>query len=778
MAKVADLIEQNQKKLKTTQQLAGEAGLPLAPITAVGTGTLGGTPQQQAMAGTPAQKKSVLESVAKTARPGGETQLEQAQTLRAPAAETTQDIAAKSKVQQLVQSTGTFGAKVSELVDRALTAMTAPAQPTAATPTTTTPTATTTAPITLETVLDTIPETNRATVDDLLKRVAAASDTTSPSRNELLAQLNAAMGKTPGQPLDAEAVAKLYASATETVVKQTGEKFRAAAMGTDAKLTLSDFEALGTSVDEVASLLGITPEEAGNLSVTDFQNKLAGLDVGTKEVQATTAGMAGTSLLSTAERQALRGVLTQLEERGLAGADVQYASLLKDIDAGTQVSVGGTKYGIDELLADGAFSKIAEQYFANPNDPWAKQLAEAEPELVQYLTNNRDTLQRLINETKTATTAFGGLQTSRAKLFEGLSPELVKSLTGTDLSQFATSAVDINSLPAAVQELSKLPAGQRTTYANNLTALSDVMGPDYVKGLKPETLAAMKLTDANGPGAQWLTTVKNTKASLNSRNPEEVLDAITDGTMDLDDVDAQLSEDTLRQVFGFPASGLSALDTTKDGKISSEEVQAAGQAASAQLPSFEDFSTGKWKGVTKIGSAPQLSAQQQIILDAGRDGTISPEEVKGLSIDQMSDFLPKMKADSPQRNSLSTLVDSAANKEIEPALAGVSNALSWTAPTATGLDSAAINYGLYTERINSINALMDRISQTIPNVSKLGKNKLNDWLGKLAAKRDSFAAERDAKYPRQSQAAPASPPPVSGRTAYRPEVTKETFEGY
>ena len=119
MAKVADLIEQNQKKLKSTQQLAGEAGLPTPPITAVGTGTLGGTPQQQAMAGTPAQKKSVLEAVTRVAQPTGETQLEQARLLRAPAVETQADQASKAKVQQLIQGLGTFGAKAVELIDTA-----------------------------------------------------------------------------------------------------------------------------------------------------------------------------------------------------------------------------------------------------------------------------------------------------------------------------------------------------------------------------------------------------------------------------------------------------------------------------------------------------------------------------------------------------------------------------------------------------------------------------------------------------------------------------------
>jgi hypothetical protein len=777
MAQVFDLVEQNKKKTQPVQQLAGEAGLPVAPVTAVGTGTLGGTPQQQAMAGTPAQKKSVLESVTKVAKPTGETQLEQATLLRAPAKETTQDIAAKSKVQQLVQSTGTFGAKVSELIDNALTKMTTPAQPTAATPTTTTTTPTPT--MTLETALDTIPEANRATVDALLKQIASASDTTSPSRNELLAKLNVAMGKTPGQPLDAEAVSKLYADVQATVKKQAEDKFKAAAMGTDSKLTLSDFEALGTSVDDVASLLGITPEEAGNLSVTDFQNKLAGLDVGTKEVQATTAGMSGTSLLSTAERQALRGVLTQLEERGLAGADIQYASLLKDIDAGTQVSIGGTQYGIDELLSDGAFAKIADQYLSNPNDPWAKQLAAAEPALVKFLTDNRDGLQKLINDAKTATTAFGGLQADRAKLFEGLSPEMVKSLTGIDLGQFATTAVDVTKLPAAVQELSKLPAGQRTTYANNLTTLSDVMGPDYIKGLKPETLAAMKLSDPNGPGARWMTIVSDVKSRLTDANPETVLDAITDGTMDIDDIDAQLAEDNFRIAMGLPASGLGSLDTNKDGKVSREEITAAGKSATNSLPSFDDYNTGKWKGIDKVTTSPTRGDQNlETAYDVLKDGKIEEGEklvLAGVNTDALQGVLDKLVSSKSIKGesarALAEIVGQKTTDDANSALAGY---------TIYG-DNIPLTVDSVTEMINSNNrgfgfdnidawvareALKEAINKA---PSKGAKSQLEYLLGVLV---ENISASQN----QQPAATPASSEQYRP-TAYNPEVTRETFEG-
>lgn len=780
MAKVFDIVDQNKKKTQPVQQLAGGAGLPSAPVTAVGTGTLGGTPQQQAMAGTPAQKKSVLDAVTKVARPTGETQLEQARLLRAPAAETEKDQASKAKVQQLVQGLGTFGAKAVELIDSAKQSIFG--KP-ATVPTTTPEAAPSTTPapsgVTLEVVtpdnLKDQPTEKQASIRSLVS--AIANETDPAKRTAAIRDLNIALGKSPDSPMSAAEMDKFYASVTETVSKQTEEKFRRAATGEDNVLNLEDFTALGTSTEELATLFNMAPADVMKLTVTDFQNKLAGLDVGTQEVQATTAGMAS-GLLSTAERQALRGNLAQLEERGLAGAAVQYKSLLDDIDRGTTVSIGGKQYGIDELLADGTFADIADLYFKDPNSDWAKNLAKSEPGLVQWLTGNEKVLNDLISSSKAAATEFGQLQTSRAAKFKGIDPGLLKELTGgaVDLSKFATDAVDETKLPDVVKTFLSLPTGPKEEFANNLKTLAGIMQPADIAKLSTETLKQMDLGNPDGQGAKWMTTRRNLAADLNSTNPSDVINSLTGGRMDLDDVDAQLQEDNFRLAMGLPTSNLlEQFDSNSDGSISREEIRAAGQEATKLLPSFEEYNNKTWKGLKKI-SSPQLTAGQQILLEAGRDGNISSEEVAGLSIDELSKLAGS--ARGKYQTSLDSIIDEKSNQELKNAnlpLGDFANYLNVQIPTS---------FGVFGEPFTAFGRSLDEMSNTIErlnqalntSISARSKSKINSMKSQLENKRVQLVNQFNSKYPKQPL--PPPPAPVSGGTAYSPEVNRETFEGF
>lgn len=668
MANLQETIEQNKKKTQPVTQLAGQVGLPVSPTTAVGTGTIGGTAQQQAMAGTPAQKKSVLEAVTKVARPQGETELEQAKLLRAPAKETASDQASKQKVALLTQSLGTYGTKVTEFIDSALTKITgAPATPPVEGQPTTPPVTT---DITPELVLDKLPAgVDKEQVKGLIKDILAETDTT--KKNEKLAKLNIAMGKKPGEPLDAAAVTKLFSDAGETVKKQTEEKVRRAAMGEDMKLTISDFTALGTTVDEISGLFGLTPEQVNNLTVNEFQNLLAAqsqTEPGLAAVQATTAGMTEGSLLSTAEREALRGNLAQLEERGLGGAAVQYGSLLEDIDRGTQVSVGGTSYSVEELLASGSFGKIAEQFLSDPNSPWAKQLAASEPELASYLTANRDNLQKLITGAGEATAAFGKLQTATAEQFKGIDPAILKSLTGIDLGQFQTSAIDTASITSpAVQTFLSLPSEKRATFGSNLKLLTEEVGADAVKNYDAKTIAAMDLSNPDGPGAKWMSTVRNLKSSLSSPNRNEVLNAVTDGFDNFDDIDAQLSEDSLREALGLPKSDISKLDTNNDRKLSDEELRS--YTKNVSIPDFASFSSGTWKETPQL-KAKALTTPEQQLLDAVKDDDkITANELDGLSTDQLRAVTEGV-TKPEYKSSIAQILDDRINKEL--GVAGIS----------------------------------------------------------------------------------------------------------
>jgi hypothetical protein len=742
LAKVFDIIEQQNKKTKPVQQLAGDRGLPAAPTTASSTGALGGTPQQQAMAGTPAQKKSVFEAVTKVAAPTGESALEQARLLRAPAKETESDIASKQKVQQMIAGMGTFGAKAVELVDRAMGAVAAPAEGATTPPT----------DVTIDTVLTSIPEASRTAVDAILKRLP---NETGSTRLESLAELNRILGKTPGEPLDAAAVEKLYNQDVAKTVSAAAEgKFEAAATGEDRKLTVADFNALGSSADEVASILGLTPDEVSNLTVSQLQSALASAELGLGAVEETTAGMAS-SLLSSTERAALKDYLVQLEERGLAGSATQYDSLLRDIDAGTTVSVGGKNYSIEELLADGAFSAIAAQYLADPTSDWAKKLAESEPEFVKYLSANSDNLKSLITSAGQSAKELGELQKATAAKFEGLDPATVKALTGIDLGEFATKAIDTAGFSPAVQAVINAPAAAKKTVGSNLAILNSTLGPEYLNKLSAADVANLGLDRQDSPGVAWAEAIKRIRATRAEQNPEMMLDAITDGTMDIEDVNAQLSEDNIRRSLGLPVSSLGQLDTDKDGKLGPSELS-AGVTARYGEPTFDDYRSGKYKGPEKLSTIPpQLTTDQQVLYDAGRDGTITAEEVANISTDALKELAASGVTQkgltfsyTPTAKTLIGIMEDRIKTETAPYLKDFDAVMGASEPGSNLFNLWGI--------VGKVDELIAKLGST-PNISKAARARIDERIADLKRKKDAT----------MKQISSATTPTVI--TAYNPE---------
>ena len=667
---------------QSTSELAAAKGLQVPPTTAVGTRALGGTPQQQAMAGTPAQKQSAIASATKVAAPTGETALEQAKTLRGPSVASTEDEAKKRKAAGFADALGTTGDKVSEFIAGALAkipAVTAKAE---------------------------VADTNSiiANITDASKKaqvtaaLAALADPalTPAARLAKEAELAELLKSTPDTILTSDQKTALYQSATATTAAVAG-KIVAAVKGSDAKLTVSDITTLGTSMEELASLTGLSTEEIGNMSIADLQNKLATVgqqDFG--ETQTVTSGMAS-GLLSSTERAALRDTLRSLEETGVAGAESQYTSLLKDIDEGTTVDVGGKSYSIEEILNEKTVTAILTDYFNNPESPSSKLLATSEPGLVAWANKNSTSIKGLIAASAGTSQELKGIQTQAKAAFGTLAtlqPGLLNELTGIDLSKIQTSVPvkDANGqwtvtgkdgkstvLTSSVQAIMNAPVNKQAQMSTSLASLAEVVDTEELQGYSPEQIAALELDKITGKWSIYADAVKTANAQTNLTKPEDQLDAIAEG-YDIADINSAVSNSSLYAALGYDTGNLGAFDDNKDGVFNSEDVTALynKQVVGAPKPSVDSVLNGTYKPPAKLTlQAPNLSAGQQALAGAMSDGVLSPDELEKVSSSLSSDEMitainnlsksgTKSQYNTPSvLNPLRNAVNAKVNKEIE-----------------------------------------------------------------------------------------------------------------
>lgn len=667
---------------QSTSELAASKGLQVPPVTASSVGAIGGTPQQQAMAGTPLQKQSAIAAATKVAAPTGETALEQAKTLRGPSVASAEDEAKKRKAAGIANAMGTFGDKATELVEGAFAGITKVAAKAEVADT--------------NSIIANITDpSKKAQVTASLAKLADPALSPADRLTEE-ANLAALLNSTPDTILTKDQKTALYKSATATTAAVAG-KTVAAAKGPDDKLTVSDIQMLGTSIEELSSLTGLSADAINNMSIADLQNVLntAGQQQ-FGETQAVQAGMAS-GLLSSTERAALKDTLRSLEETGVAGAESQYTSLLKDIDEGTTVNIGGQSYSIEEILNEKTVTDILTDYFNDPNSKQSKLLAAEEPDLIKWANANSTGIKGLIAQSAGTSQQLKDIQTQAKAAFGTLGTAqagLLADLTGIDLSKIQTSVPvkDANNqwtvtdkdgktvtLPPSVQAVMNAPVNKQGLMSTNLQALSEAVGPEELKNYTPEQIAKLELDKINGKWATYATAVKEANTQANLTKPEDQLDAVAEG-YDISDINNAVSNSSLYAALGFDTGNLNDFDTNKDGVFNSEDVTTLynKQVAGSPKPSLDSILNGTYQPPAKMTlQAPKLSAGQQALAGAVSDGVLSPEEISAVSsslsademlaaINNLSKSGTKSQYNTPSvLNPLRNAVNNKVNQEIE-----------------------------------------------------------------------------------------------------------------
>jgi hypothetical protein len=623
------------------------------------------------MAGTPFQKKSAIEAATKVAAPTGETALEQAKTLRGPSVASAEDEAKKRKAAGIANAMGTFGDKATELVEGALTGITQV-------------TAKAEVADTNSIIANITDPSKKAQVTASLARLAdpALSAADRLAEEAKLADL---LNSTPDTILTPDQKTALYKSATATTSTAAGQAV-AAATGLDTKLTVSDIQMLGTSIEELSELTGLSGDEIGNMSIADLQNVLS--TAGQQqfgETQAVQAGMAS-GLLSSTERAALRDTLRSLEETGVAGAESQYTSLLKDIDEGTTVNIGGQSYSIEEILNEETMAGILTDYFNDPNSKQSKLLAAEEPDLVKWANENSAGIKGLIAQSASASGELKDIQTQAKAAFGTLGTQqagLLNELTGIDLSKIQTSVpvkdangqwtVDGKVLPLSVQAVMNAPVNKQAQMSTSLASLAEVVDTKELQEYSTADIEKLQLDKINGLWSTYSDAITEANKSQNLTDPEGQLDAVAQG-YDISDINEAVSDVALYASLGLPTGNLTTFDSNGDGKFDSTDVATLYKGVSTTKPTLDSVANGTYRPPAKLTvQAPKLSAGQQALAGAAQDGVISPDEAEKLSASMSTEELIKsrdslMATGLPQYNnmarSLSTIISSRATSEV------------------------------------------------------------------------------------------------------------------
>lgn len=575
-----DKLNQNQNSTQSVQQLSANRGLAAPPITAYGTGLIGGTQDQAKMAGTPAQRGSVIAAATKVVAPGGETEQEKEAVL-AEAKETAEDVAKKQLASKYMESLGTYGAKVNEWIESSKKRMTEQ-----------------TAGVIVDVsdqILAGLDTAQKDTAISLIKKIATEPD--AQKRLDLELELNVVLKRDINSILNAEQKGQLYDSIAKSIAEATtaGEK---AITGEDSKLTAGDLAQLGTTIEDLSSLLNVPVADLTNMTLGQLQDKIEQV---TQQQLGTTATIQGAmeGAFSPTERAALRRYLRDVQAVGVTGAEAGVANIVDQVDKQNSVTFAGKKYTIDELFGSPALTKVFQDAITEiegttKTGPTLEALKRDEPALYQWLMDNYNGVKSLIEKSTTTSTEFGTIQTANKEALGEIGksqPELAKSL-GFDPNQLRSTRIDPNQLPPAFQFINNAPAEQRATLAANLRSLSDVAGIDMIKGLDAGQLKQLDLTNPSGPWAQYSNAVKDVNRIANLTTIDDIIKEISSGDESLDQLDSELTGDSLAIALGVPTSNVRELDVSGDGVIDDKDVSLLKEKYKGSVPPLADFLKG------------------------------------------------------------------------------------------------------------------------------------------------------------------------------------------
>lgn len=604
-----------QQTGEEVQGLAGKAGLVAPPTTPAGTAMIGGTPDQQKMAGTPQQKQAAL-----TMSQSGQNDLATTEReAQARTQQTGQEQQAQQKSQNL-QSLGGLGDRVQQFINTQRQNMAQQAS--------------TQTGVTIGASNDAtaaaFQQANPADLDKFKSLLADFSQ--NPSNMQDLVDAGNLIG---GRAITPDEVPGLYQSADQ-VAQSSAASSMADTMSVSNLFQQPEF---GYTPDQLSSLLNVPQDQLQNYTIKQLEDKVREVTANEFSQPAATDKQAQSTQLGVAEQDLAQQAGREASATGMRSTQADMQNLESQIAQGQQVSFGGKQYGLEDLLKDDTVTQIVGDYLANPDSPDSKKLEATEPQLVALVDKNKALFSDAMQNIQAGTKQFGDIQTQNA-----------------GLSTVGNTKIDDSIMQAAIPNYGKLSASAQTVDPNSaLGAVKNmppeqgqavVTGMDSLVKTNPEfasqfaNLSADELNqlgiDKNSPKWQALQANVQANAQLAKVDPSDqagVLQAYFGMPVDPAQAQQYVSETTARKALGLPAGYFGLLDKNGDGKLDSPADLLKNMQATTKPASLKDAISGNVQTFDKGQmSAPPLSGVQGTLMQKlgplAADGTVDASDIK------------------------------------------------------------------------------------------------------------------------------------------------------
>lgn len=539
----------SQETEETIQSLAAKQGLQAPPTTALGQALIGATPDQQKMAGTPAQLQAALSLASQPVTNTLSGALRQ-QQVRSQAS--VQEEQSKQKSADM-QNLGQLGERVTDFINAERDKLQAQAESGQVV------------------AVDTANQFQGKDITSIKGLLAQLRQ--EPTNQNLLLQVNKALGYDINTQLNPAQVDQLYKSAVDAI--STG-----AAGAIDDKLTVGDIinsGKFGYSPQDVAQLLGVPENNVAGMSIGQLRDAIN--QVGATEFNKTEQleQQAQSGELGQAERGLARQAARELSRTGVRSSEADVAHLEQQIANADQVQFGGQSYNIEDLLKDDTISNIVSDYLNSAEgSPERTQLEATEPALVGFIKKNQELLQDASEHLKQGVATFQETQEANKALRSiggvALNSDLLNTLA-PQLNQLSSERIDVRAIPvlAAAQGL---PVNEQKQYVSNINAAvaDDPATIRDLQGLDAATLQAWDI--GGGANSAWNTNylqpkqLRNQIASLN--NLDDAISLTTGGKYNSTTINQALDAAKAADTLGFGQGNMSLgdiLDSNGDGRV-------------------------------------------------------------------------------------------------------------------------------------------------------------------------------------------------------------------
>lgn len=599
------VLETSQEELNT---LAAQKGLPVKPITPVGAGLIGASPDQQKMVGTGEQKKAALAQVQQPTQTlaqaqryeAGRTALTDAESLASQKAQQLQQFGSlNSRVQNLISN------KIWENQQQAITKLSPVAE------------------IDMEAYKGM--GGTEATADELkteLEAYAAATD--EQARLAQLAKINTMLGRDPTTVLSNEDLLALY-DTTNAAVADT----LAATMQDQVTMSKVKSEDLGFDSDQqIADLLGVPVEQLNQMTIGQVgeaarrleQQELNRVDQLRAKLTDPTTGAA--------EREQARRELSELSQVGVTGVEDVAEKGTAQVEEANRIEFAGKQYeAIEDFLADEEVSSVIDRYLSggDTDKQWLDTLRQQSPEFAKWIDENKEELDKLVEQAGGDAEELGAIQQDNADVAHPNGQTIPEEFMKLAYDSWGNIVADRYN-PEDVGFMQAMHEASPEATRNILKWMgeaNDLEFEDIMTDLKSLTADQIKelglYVDGGGNFKNYLDYRSSIK-KITEVNPSD-LDSILDimfGDVDTNDVKSQLSKlktaEALKSLTGGNINKgsktlLDLLDANRDGnidnsaKIRKRLLNTTGKQTESLLEFLKDKSTPQLFGGANMANA-------------------------------------------------------------------------------------------------------------------------------------------------------------------------------